>query len=153
MKFLKVTNYDMYYNISEHFKLGELIQSDTAFNNKLYMQYMYQPDVLASLEFLCEKLLEPARQQLGHPVIVTSGYRCSMLNNMVGGALNSLHIRGYAADIYSPGRQLELARVIQTLEFHECIVHRNYIHVSIKPAMNEFRYRNDTGDKRFDFPR
>ena len=35
----------------------------------------------------------------GAPIIVTSGYRCDRLNKAVGGATNSQHRKGEAADI------------------------------------------------------
>lgn len=47
---------------------------------------------------LLEKLDE-LREQLGAPVIVTSGYRCEYWNRVVGGVSNSQHRYGNAADI------------------------------------------------------
>ena len=47
--------------------------------------------------------LDELRERLGRPVIVTSGYRCSVHNRNVGGVWNSQHVKGTAADIYCPG--------------------------------------------------
>ncbi len=46
------------------------------------------------------EMLETLRADLGgHPVTVTSGYRSPEHNRRVGGAKNSYHVRGMAADI------------------------------------------------------
>jgi zinc D-Ala-D-Ala carboxypeptidase len=43
--------------------------------------------------------LDRLRERMGHPLIVTSGYRSAEHNRRVGGATNSLHMRGIAFDI------------------------------------------------------
>ena len=52
-----------------------------------------------NLRLLVDNVLDPLREAWGKPVIVTSGYRCAMLNRIVGGAANSQHTTGMAADI------------------------------------------------------
>ena len=47
--------------------------------------------------------LEELRRLAGGPVIVTSGYRCPKHNALMGGAKNSLHVQGKAADVQIPG--------------------------------------------------
>jgi Uncharacterized protein conserved in bacteria len=47
--------------------------------------------------------LQVARDRIGKPIIVTSGYRCPDHNRRVGGASNSQHLHGRAADIYCQG--------------------------------------------------
>jgi hypothetical protein len=37
-----------------------------------------------------------------HPIIISSGYRCPKLNEVVGGASNSAHLYGCAADFTIP---------------------------------------------------
>lgn len=59
-------------------------------------------------------LLEAIRALAGHkPVIITSGYRCEQHNRAVGGAQNSQHLYGTAADIVikglAPGEIAKLA--------------------------------------------
>ena len=46
-------------------------------------------------------VLEEARQQAGSPIIVSSGYRCAVHNKNIGGASQSYHVQGMAADVYS----------------------------------------------------
>lgn len=55
----------------------------------------------ANLKNLIEKLLDPVREKLGKPIRVTSGYRPPRLNKAVGGASNSNHLYGFAADIHT----------------------------------------------------
>lgn len=52
-----------------------------------------------NLRLLVDEVLDPLREAWGKPVIVTSGYRCAMLNRIIGGAANSQHTTGMAADI------------------------------------------------------
>lgn len=150
MQYLKVQNYPMEQQLSPNFKVGELIESRIAYNQKLYMQYVKQERIMANLEFLVVHLLQPLRDIVKEPILISSGYRCKALNVLAGGAANSLHIQGLAADIYSPGRNLLLVKALQNMEFHECLIHNSYIHVSIKELNNECRCKNLTGNKYYD---
>lgn len=47
--------------------------------------------------------MEAVRLVLGLPVIVTSGVRCPVRNEEVGGIPHSRHLVGNAADCYAPG--------------------------------------------------
>lgn len=47
--------------------------------------------------------LDDMREEIGMPIIVTSGYRCPRHNYNVGGVSNSQHVKGNAADIYCRG--------------------------------------------------
>lgn len=60
---------------------------------------------IGNLTALCENVLQPLRDKLGVPVRVSSGFRCRALNShkAVGGAPNSQHLRGEAADIHAKG--------------------------------------------------
>ncbi|MCQ2581870.1 MAG: D-Ala-D-Ala carboxypeptidase family metallohydrolase [Alphaproteobacteria bacterium] len=48
---------------------------------------------------LLEKL-DRLRELCGFPILVSSGYRCPIHNQEVGGVKNSQHVQGCAADIY-----------------------------------------------------
>lgn len=45
------------------------------------------------------ELLQKIRDHFGKPVHITSGYRTAAYNKSVGGATNSYHVKGQAADI------------------------------------------------------
>lgn len=68
----------------------------------------------ANTEALVEQVLDPLRTSYGHPVYVNSGYRCPAKNKTIGGAANSQHTKGEAADITagSPEENFKLASII-----------------------------------------
>lgn len=47
--------------------------------------------------------LQALRDLIKKPIIVNSGYRCAKHNQEVGGARNSQHVKGTAADIWVKG--------------------------------------------------
>ena len=52
-----------------------------------------------NLVALIERVLDPAREALGIPITVSSGFRNKTINKLVGGAVNSQHTAGEAADL------------------------------------------------------
>lgn len=95
-------------------------------------------EVLGALKDLAYHLDE-VRTFLGHPVIVTSGYRCPRLNEIVGGSPNSAHMTGMAADFICPsyGAPLYVARVLvqSGIKFDQLILEYGWVHLSIDPKM------------------
>ena len=87
----------------KHFTIDELTRSNTA--AQLGIDNHPSPEAVANLYYLAEKVLDPLREMYGHPVRVTSGYRCAALNKAVGGAGNSFHLVGCAADIDNGSRE------------------------------------------------
>lgn len=87
--------------LTEHFTLEEFTFSSTAkargINNTVSSQR-----VIENLRNLCEQVLEPLRSYANQPITISSGYRCKALNKVVGGARNSQHMTGEAADIHIP---------------------------------------------------
>lgn len=94
--------------LSKHFTLRELTKSDTAKRHQLHNIPRDVAD-LANLKALCTNVLEPVRQALNVPLIVTSGFRCGTLNRLVGGAPTSQHLYGEAADFVPKGMAVENA--------------------------------------------
>lgn len=86
-------------NISEHFTLEEMTASITAKNKGI--DNTPNKEQLDCLNKLCYTVLEPLRKAYGKPIRVTSGLRVKKLNKVVGGAANSQHTYGQAADITS----------------------------------------------------
>ncbi|MBR1503110.1 MAG: hypothetical protein IJ618_04405, partial [Prevotella sp.] len=67
--------------ISPHFRLLEFTESDTA--RKRGIANIPPPEAVENLKRLCEGTLEPLRENLGMPVIITSGYRTKELNDLL----------------------------------------------------------------------
>jgi hypothetical protein len=98
--------------LTDHFTLAEMIASQTA--DAQGIDNTPGPDHTEALTALCD-VLEMIRSLCDDkPMIVSSGYRSSALNAAVGGASNSAHQYGCAADITVPdfGTPLQVAQVI-----------------------------------------
>ena len=81
-----------------NFTITELCQSNTAkslnINNTPQQLYIYE-----NLFNLIVEFLQPLRDKIQKPIIISSGYRCEKLNKIVGGVANSNHKIGTCADI------------------------------------------------------
>ncbi|STZ55612.1 Zinc D-Ala-D-Ala carboxypeptidase precursor [Moraxella lacunata] len=86
--------------ITANITLNELLASQTA--TRYNIDNMPNAQVLANLIESAVNLWQPARDILGHPIFITSGYRCLTLNRRIGGAKNSAHLHGYAIDFSCP---------------------------------------------------
>lgn len=84
-------------NITKNFTLEELTNAPASFGNKAGS---YE---IANLSRLAEQVLQPLRDHVGKPIKIHSGYRCPEYNVSVGGAKNSEHLFGMAADISIEG--------------------------------------------------
>jgi Peptidase M15 len=89
-----MTNLKM--NLTKNFQLWEFVVSTTADRNGLDNTPNAQE--IQHLKKLCETILQPARDALG-PLKISSGFRSEELNDFVGGANNSDHRLGFAADV------------------------------------------------------
>lgn len=86
-----------------NFSISELVKSDVATMYKIDNRpNLLELDNLLNLIFYC---LQPIRDKLGRPMIITSGYRCPKLNShpKIKGAVNSNHLYGRAADFHVSG--------------------------------------------------
>lgn len=81
----------------KYFSIKEMTQSGTAVKNKI--NNVPSAEQEQCLVALIDNCLDPARATFGQPVSVTSGFRCARLNKLVGGATNSQHAKGQAADL------------------------------------------------------
>ena len=133
--------------LTKHFTLEEFSFSSTAkargIDNTVPLQF------IPSLRNLCEKVLEPLRERVKEPVIISSGYRCPALNKAVGGTNTSQHMKGEACDIYMEDKT-KLRKWFAILldgDFDQLIFERNrrtdrcWIHVSCKPDTSLNRHQ------------
>jgi len=119
--------------LSPNFTLAEMERSQTALRKGIANDA--NALVVAQLARLCGLILEPARDLLGVPISISSGYRSPLLNRAVGGAPTSAHLYGRAADIVPVGMPLGEAfdRLRRSdLPFDQIITECNaWIHIAI----------------------
>lgn len=86
--------------LSKNFSKEELTNSITA----KQLGISNEPDENAMFYlYQLADTLQKIRDEYGKPIVVNSAYRCPSLNKAVGGAANSDHKFGCAADIRSVG--------------------------------------------------
>ena len=129
-------------NITEHFSMKELTHSQTAIKNGI-PNIPKDPQVVANLTLLCEKVLEPLREGMKCPIRISSGYRSPELNKLIGGAKASQHNIGEAVDIDLDEKNAELfSYIVNNLDFDQIIwefgddKNPDWVHVSYKAAGN-----------------
>ena len=126
--------------LSEHFDLNEFTRSATA--DRLHIDNSIPEELIPNLRNLCQQVLEPLREHLGTPIVISSGYRCPALNRAVGGVSNSQHLTGEAADIVLPNLADVFYWLIDNVPFDqlgfESRGSTKWIHVSCKldPSQN-----------------
>jgi uncharacterized protein YcbK (DUF882 family) len=87
--------------LSEHFALDELTNSETAARNN--WDNTPNTDELSNLKRLAEFLEQVKTVLNGKPVIINSAFRSKKVNDAVGSRDTSQHRIGCAADIRIPG--------------------------------------------------
>jgi hypothetical protein len=122
--------------LSSYYTLARLTHSDTA--RERGIDNTPPPELLPNLRRLARGL-DRVRRLLGHPLEITSGYRCPELNAAVGGAPRSQHAQGLAADFTCPGfgPPLAVARAIRdsAIEYDQCIYeYAEWLHISFSAA-------------------
>lgn len=80
----------------KYFSLAEFLNSATA--KRLNIDNTPTFEIVDNLNRLAD-YLDNIREKLGKPILVSSGYRCPVLNKAVGGVTNSQHQKGLAADL------------------------------------------------------
>jgi hypothetical protein len=118
-------------NLTEHFTLEELTASQVAVRRGI--DNSPSPDIVKNLSRLAATL-ERVRAWVSRPIAVSSGYRCVALNALVGGAANSAHRTGLAADITCSGiAPKALAVMIRDsgIEFDQLIYEGTWVHIGL----------------------
>ena len=116
--------------LSQHFTLSEFC------NCKKYPQNIPTIQQIANMAYGCRQLLEPAREAIGCPIIVNSGFRNPRVNTLVGGVRNSQHLLGQAADIrpQDPMKFQRLVAFLRNCEYTDQLLTGNgWLHISWSP--------------------
>jgi hypothetical protein len=127
--------------LTDHFSLAELTQSETAARRQI--DNTPSPAVVENLTRTAQTL-EQVRTLLGaRPILVSSGYRSPAVNTAVGGAANSAHMTGLAADFICLGfgSPLEICRKIaaSNIPFDQLIQEGTWVHIGLAPAAQKPR--------------
>lgn len=133
--------------LSENFTLEEFINSSTA--DKRGIDNRPSADEHRNIQKLVSTIMQPIREKFGKPIIVSSGFRCSRLNQAVGGASNSDHIFGAACDFHTVENTKEANKKLfelilnmidnKEIQCRQLIDEYNYkwIHISINHSKNK----------------
>ena len=121
-----------------NFKMSELIYSDTAVRQNINnMPDINSMDCMLNLICYC---LQPIRDRLGKPMVISSGFRNSQVNKLVGGVATSQHTKGQAVDFTVAG--MSVAQVVEFIkksgiEYDQLINEYNkWVHISFVKGKN-----------------
>ena len=129
--------------LSKNFTYEELCHSSVAERKGLRNRPKTKEEegvVIENLKALCMEVLQPLRDYLGKPVVISSGYRSEEVNKAVGGVKRSQHLRGEAADIHVENTEqlIEIMHfIMDNCDFDQLIWEKNkagaqWVHVSYK---------------------
>lgn len=125
-----------------HFTYKELFHSGRAIAEKI-KNTTNNPYVKANLYRLVVNILDPSREVLGIKIYVNSGYRCPILNELIGGSPTSCHLYGMAADLSCDDIEKLYYHIKDNYVYHECFLEtssktgKRWVHVSLKPSGNK----------------
>lgn len=133
----------------KYFTIDELTRSNKAAT--LHIDNTPDAESEANLRALVAAVLDPVREQYGHPIHVSSGYRSPKLNHALPNASKtSQHMRGEAADIFvdaGPKGNLELGRLIARLGNFDQLIFEEVGPDNLLPAWIHVSWRR-RGDNR-----
>jgi len=121
----------------KNFTFDELCESGTAKTHNI--DNTPSEEIKINLRNLVDNCLDVVREKYGKSITVSSGYRCSALNRIVGGASTSQHTRGQAADLKGKNRQENeiIFNIIKQLGCYDQLINEysfSWVHVSYVDA-------------------
>jgi len=151
-----------------HFELKEFTESATARDHGL--DNTPPAEAVENLRALCVHTLEPLREELGSPLIITSGYRSKAVNDLITHhSSTSQHMKGQAADFHvaepkdlnlEPGtlnpakptrrelliKAFRLIITSEIIDYDQLILYPTFIHVSyVSRAKNRHKLTKANG--------
>lgn len=126
-------------NLTKHFTLAELTISQEAARSGLNNKP--NADQTENLRLLCENILQPLRDRVKRPIVISSGFRSTTINRRIGGQTTSQHCKGQAADFTIPDMSIaDTVALIKKmgLPFDQLIdefgnTDNGWVHVSYSP--------------------
>ena len=130
--------------LSKDFTLEEFTDSATA--DKLGIKNEPNPEQAANIGRLVKDILQPARDMLGEPITVSSGFRSPELNKVLPDAsATSQHCKGEAADLQCADNARLFQIINDNFVFDQLIYEHgddnqpDWVHASLK----EYGNRNE----------
>lgn len=122
--------------LTDNFTLAELTVTSTGLSNTPNTQQ------IQNLQDLCTNVLQPARNILGRPITVTSGFRSLAVNRAVGGSTTSDHAHGKAADLVCTDNK-KLFEILESMDNFDQLIWEfgsdsrpEWVHVSYRKGAN-----------------
>lgn len=109
--------------LTPHFKLSEFLRADDP---------VPAPWILDNIDRLANRL-QVIRDLLGRPILINSGYRTKAHNQAVGGAPQSQHLNGMAADIVVSGMPAQAVQAFLKNWSGGMGCYTHYTHLDIRP--------------------
>lgn len=133
--------------LSENFTSDEATRSNKAI--ALNIDNSLPADKLTAAEYFAQNVLQPIRTKIGLVFDISSWYRCSELNEAVGGKETSAHLSAMAADFVIDGHTaLETYNLVLValkdlhIQFDQLIIENNtktgakWVHLGVKKTGN-----------------
>ena len=126
-------------DVSDHITYSEATQSPTAI--RFGIENTPTENQLFAMRIVASACFEPLRKWYGKPIKINSFFRCTLLNQKVGGSPTSQHCKGEAIDI-SAGSKVENKKLFDwckaNLVFDQLINEYDYtwIHISFSQGQN-----------------
>lgn len=139
------TNVDVV--LTDSFNLSQLVESAVARKNNIVEQFQPPLWVVNNLQYVCGYFLDGFLDQFPE-LVITSGYRCPFINQLVKGVVNSQHTQGQAIDFYLANQLGHSTRMdhaweyIKSVPVDQAIRYKNYFHVSWKFHGNRKEYHD-----------
>lgn len=122
-------------DLTPHFTYAEMTFSETA--QRLGIENKPDEEELHNLEYTAQQM-EKVRSLLGVPIAVTSAFRNSYVNKLLGGVITSSHCYGLACDFKPIGlRHFEAAKKIEAsdIKYDQLILEYGWIHIGFGALM------------------
>lgn len=121
-----------------NFTISEICKSEIASNKNIRnIPGLTELDNILNLIVYC---IQPIRDYIKKPMIISSGYRSYALNKEVGGVYNSQHTKGQAVDFTVPSMSItETINLIRSsgVEYDQLINEYNrWVHISFVKGHN-----------------
>lgn len=120
--------------LSRNFSLNEMLITSTGIEN------IPTEKEIKNMKLLAENVLQPLRDYMGIPIIVTSGYRSKAVNDAVGGSRTSGHMLGTASDITAGHKTLnkKIYKFIRdNCEYRQLINEYDYTWIHVEYREND----------------